>query len=105
MPSKRRLSASRRMSATSHSCSGSRWRASAIISGEESTPVMCSPRSIRNRATGRVEHGARRRSGWNDRVWIEAFAKELGGSTVLDLGCGGASHKCLRIAVLSSLNE
>jgi ubiquinone/menaquinone biosynthesis C-methylase UbiE len=33
---------------------------------------------------------ARRRSGWNDRVWIEAFAKELvGGGRVLDLGCGG----------------
>jgi cyclopropane fatty-acyl-phospholipid synthase-like methyltransferase len=33
---------------------------------------------------------ARRRSSWNDRVWIDAFAKELPhGSTVLDLGCGG----------------
>ena len=34
---------------------------------------------------------ARRRSGWNDRVWINAFAKELvGDSRVLDLGCGGS---------------
>lgn len=33
---------------------------------------------------------ARRSSGWNDRVWIDAFAQELdGGSSVLDLGCGG----------------
>lgn len=33
---------------------------------------------------------ARRSSSWNDRVWIEAFADELGrGETVLDLGCGG----------------
>jgi len=29
-------------------------------------------------------------SGWNERVWREAFAKELSrGSAVLDLGCGG----------------
>lgn len=33
---------------------------------------------------------ARRRSGWNDRVWVDAFAQELAaGSHVLDLGCGG----------------
>jgi cyclopropane fatty-acyl-phospholipid synthase-like methyltransferase len=33
---------------------------------------------------------ARRRSGWNDRAWIEAFAEEVRGSGhVLDLGCGG----------------
>jgi len=33
---------------------------------------------------------ARRSSGWNDRVWIEAFADSLAhGSRVLDLGCGG----------------
>jgi cyclopropane fatty-acyl-phospholipid synthase-like methyltransferase len=33
---------------------------------------------------------ARRGSGWNDRVWIEAFARQLSkGSRVLDLGCGG----------------
>jgi cyclopropane fatty-acyl-phospholipid synthase-like methyltransferase len=33
---------------------------------------------------------ARRRSDWNDRVWIDAFAKELsGGGSVLDLGCAG----------------
>jgi ubiquinone/menaquinone biosynthesis C-methylase UbiE len=33
---------------------------------------------------------ARRSSGWNDRVWIKAFANELAeGSRVLDLGCGG----------------
>jgi cyclopropane fatty-acyl-phospholipid synthase-like methyltransferase len=32
---------------------------------------------------------ARRSSGWNDRIWIEAFAKETGGGRVLDLGCGG----------------
>jgi cyclopropane fatty-acyl-phospholipid synthase-like methyltransferase len=32
----------------------------------------------------------RRSAGWNDRVWIDAFAKELaGGGRVLDLGCGG----------------
>lgn len=32
----------------------------------------------------------RRGSGWNDQVWIDAFAKELtGGGSVLDLGCGG----------------
>jgi cyclopropane fatty-acyl-phospholipid synthase-like methyltransferase len=34
---------------------------------------------------------ARRRSGWNDRLWHEAFVGELGrGSRVLDLGCGGS---------------
>ncbi len=33
---------------------------------------------------------ARRGSDWNDRVWHQAFVKELaGGSSVLDLGCGG----------------
>jgi len=33
---------------------------------------------------------ARRSSGWNDRVWIDTFAKELSrGSRVLDLGCAG----------------
>jgi SAM-dependent methyltransferase len=33
---------------------------------------------------------ARRRAGWNDRAWIDAFANELvRGSQVLDLGCGG----------------
>jgi cyclopropane fatty-acyl-phospholipid synthase-like methyltransferase len=33
---------------------------------------------------------ARRRSAWNDRIWIEAFASELAaGMSVLDLGCGG----------------
>jgi 2-polyprenyl-3-methyl-5-hydroxy-6-metoxy-1,4-benzoquinol methylase len=33
---------------------------------------------------------ARRSSGWNDRVWIDAFANELArGSRVLDLGCSG----------------
>jgi cyclopropane fatty-acyl-phospholipid synthase-like methyltransferase len=33
---------------------------------------------------------ARRGSGWNDRVWIEAFTKQLArGGHVLDLGCGG----------------
>jgi SAM-dependent methyltransferase len=33
---------------------------------------------------------ARRRTGWNDRLWIDAFADELGrDSRVLDLGCGG----------------
>ncbi len=33
---------------------------------------------------------ARRSGGWNDRVWIDTFAQELaGGSSVLDLGCGG----------------
>jgi cyclopropane fatty-acyl-phospholipid synthase-like methyltransferase len=33
---------------------------------------------------------ARRRSGWNDRIWVEMFANELAaGSSVLDLGCGG----------------
>jgi SAM-dependent methyltransferase len=33
---------------------------------------------------------ARRTAGWNDRIWIEAFVKEIaGGNTVLDLGCGG----------------
>ncbi|MBV9583842.1 MAG: class I SAM-dependent methyltransferase [Alphaproteobacteria bacterium] len=31
----------------------------------------------------------RRSSEWNDRVWIEAFTKQLiSGSSVLDLGCG-----------------
>jgi len=33
---------------------------------------------------------ARRGSDWNDRLWHQAFVKELaGGSSVLDLGCGG----------------
>jgi hypothetical protein len=33
---------------------------------------------------------ARRSRGWNDRIWIEAFAKRLArGSRVLDLGCAG----------------
>lgn len=33
---------------------------------------------------------ARRGSRWNDRTWIDAFAKKLGrGSRVLDLGCAG----------------
>jgi cyclopropane fatty-acyl-phospholipid synthase-like methyltransferase len=33
---------------------------------------------------------ARRSSAWNDRVWIETFARKLAcGSRVLDLGCGG----------------
>jgi ubiquinone/menaquinone biosynthesis C-methylase UbiE len=33
---------------------------------------------------------ARRTSAWNDRVWIDTFAKQLArGSRVLDLGCGG----------------
>jgi SAM-dependent methyltransferase len=33
---------------------------------------------------------ARRASVWNDRGWLEAFARELGrGRNVLDLGCGG----------------
>jgi cyclopropane fatty-acyl-phospholipid synthase-like methyltransferase len=31
---------------------------------------------------------ARRHAGWNDRVWIEAFIKDAGSGTVLDLGCG-----------------
>jgi cyclopropane fatty-acyl-phospholipid synthase-like methyltransferase len=42
------------------------------------------------RRRARQWDAARRGSGWNDRVWIEAFAKELAsGSRVLDLGCGG----------------
>jgi SAM-dependent methyltransferase len=33
---------------------------------------------------------ARRSRGWNDRIWIDAFAKRLTrGSRVLDLGCAG----------------
>ena len=33
---------------------------------------------------------ARRTSAWNDRVWIDTFAKQLArASHVLDLGCGG----------------
>jgi SAM-dependent methyltransferase len=33
---------------------------------------------------------ARRSSAWNDRIWIDTFAKKLArGSRVLDLGCGG----------------
>jgi cyclopropane fatty-acyl-phospholipid synthase-like methyltransferase len=33
---------------------------------------------------------ARRSGNWNDRVWIDAFAKDLvAGGRVLDLGCGG----------------
>jgi ubiquinone/menaquinone biosynthesis C-methylase UbiE len=33
---------------------------------------------------------ARRGGGWNDRLWIDAFANKLArGSRVLDLGCGG----------------
>ena len=33
---------------------------------------------------------ARRNSAWNDRLWIQAFARKLSpGSRVLDLGCGG----------------
>lgn len=42
---------------------------------------------------------ARRGSAWNDRVWIETFAKELArGSRVLDLGCGGgAPVACLLV--------
>jgi hypothetical protein len=36
---------------------------------------------------------ARRSRGWNDRIWIDAFAKRLTrGSRVLDLGCAGASR-------------
>jgi hypothetical protein len=41
---------------------------------------------------------ARRSSDWNDRVWIEAFARKLArGSSVLDLGCGGGEPvaRCL----------
>jgi SAM-dependent methyltransferase len=33
---------------------------------------------------------ARRSRGWNDRIWIDAFAMRLArGSRVLDLGCAG----------------
>ena len=45
------------------------------------------------RRHGTRRDAARRNSGWNDRVWIEAFVKELaGGHSVLDLGCSGASQ-------------
>lgn len=46
---------------------------------------------------------ARRRSGWNDRAWIDAFAKELPrGGRVLDLGCGGG-HPVARFLVEQGL--
>jgi cyclopropane fatty-acyl-phospholipid synthase-like methyltransferase len=46
----------------------------------------------------------RRSSGWNDRVWVDAFAKGLAkGSSVLDLGCG-AGEPVARFLVDQGLN-